>query len=123
MFDLCISPDQLAAYCLFPQGSARDLAESQLQELRRAASTVAAIAAARDRLERFVFKVEEKIGQDTATDGAALLETTQKWLAEGTAVGGSDPTSKADYADKLSALELAFPVSADCLIALTQIDG
>ena len=81
-----------------------------MKALRQAAAAVAAVAAARDRLERFVFKIEEKTSQDKDLDGAALLESTQRWLADGTA-GGSD-MSEADYADKLSALQSAFPVRA-----------
>ena len=95
---------------VFRQGTARDAAEGQLQELRRVASVVAAVAAARDRLERFVFKIQEKVGQEKTPAGTTLLEETQRWLADDTSVGGADPTSEADYADKLSALELAFPV-------------
>ena len=81
-----------------------------MKALRQAAAAVAAVAAARDRLERFVFKIEEKTNQDKGLDGAALLESTQRWLADGTA-GGSD-LSEADYADKLSSLKSAFPVRA-----------
>ena len=82
-------PKQLA-------GSAREAAGSQLQELRRAATAVAAIAAARDRLERFVFKLEEKTAEGGG-DGDAVLAATQKWLAEGTSIGGAEATSEADY--------------------------